>query len=526
MTSTFHGLEVSRRSLFTQQTAIQTMGHNIANANTEGYSRQRVNMQSALSIEAYGMTHSTIPGQLGMGVEFSSITRIRDSFLDEQYRRENQTLGALEVQQSNMASIEALINEPSENGISGAMDRFWDAWEALNRDPSLLSSRVDVLGEAQTLVETLQYTGASLTQYESDMDSNIEIKVEEANNIIANIAGLNEQIRKLEGLGDDANDLRDSRDLLVDQLSSIVNITVSETTDGDYIVEAAGVEVVNGSDYDTLTTADAENATAGNLYGYVQAKEDIASIRDQLNAMVQTLVTGEVEITLPEGYVTATDLIAEEDVQLTDGTVIAAGMTIPSGSEIGEGGITLVVDGFNGLHELGYGLDSPATGGIPFFTTTDGGTFTIDNIQVNPSIAENTNLIAASGNYETDSSGVNVPIKGNSDIAHALAGLRDETFTFPSDLTSLSTGTTDDFFRAVVSELGVNMSNLNREVESQEEIVNYVDSKRASVSGVSLDEEMADMIKFQQAYNAAARSMTAIDEMLDKVINGMGIVGR
>ncbi|MNN62344.1 Flagellar hook-associated protein 1 [compost metagenome] len=117
-------------------------------------------------------------------------------------------------------------------------------------------------------------------------------------------------------------------------------------------------------------------------------------------------------------------------------------------------------------------------------------------------------------------------IRGNSDIANALASLRDGLFTFPADLTSLSKGTTDDYFRALAGDLGIRAANTERNYNNQQSMVDNLQIQRQSVSGVSIDEELADMIRFQQAYNAAARNMTTVDEMLDRVINSMGIVGR
>lgn len=524
MRSTFHGLEVAKRSLFTHQTALNTTAHNLANANTIGYSRQRVNMVATRPLEMPGMMRSNIPGQLGTGVEFDSIRRVRDTFLDFQFRRENQLLGEWEIRDATLRTIEGIINEPSEHGIQSAMNRFWDAWEALNRDPKLLSARVAVLGEALSMVETFNHAGRSLNNLMNDLDASIAIKISEANNIIQNIAHLNYQIRRIEGLGDNANDFRDQRDLLVDQLSKIVDVQVEELADGTYnIVVAGGIQVVNGDNAVLLENDHANNAVSGELAGYVKAKEDVTFVRNQLNALVNTLITGEVTVTLPAGYVAARDLVAASDVTLADGTMIPAGETIPAGSVI-ETDFEIVVKGFNGLHELGYGLDEPATAGIPFFVS-DGETFTIDNIRVNPEIVKDTNKIAASGQYETVD-GRNIPIKGNSDIAHALAGLRDKVFTFPENLTALKEGTTDDFFRAVVGDLGVKAADATRTKQNQQDIVYSIDMRRQSVSGVSLDEEMADLIRFQHAYNAAARNVTVVDEILDRVINHMGIVGR
>jgi len=525
MVSTFHGLETSKRAILTQMTALTTLGHNIANASTEGYTRQRVNVTSTRPIEAPGMNRSNNPGQIGTGVQYDSITRVRDSFLDLQYRRENQTLSSWAVINSTISSIEGIVNEPSSTGLSAVMNKFWNSWEVLNRDPTLLSARIDVIGSAVNFADTLQHIGTSLVNVNSDIDSNISSKVNEANNLTEKIAQLNSLIRRTEAFGNNANDYRDQRDVLIDKLSTIVDVQVNETPTGEFSIISAGVEVVNGDEFTLLTDANAQSATAGQLHGFVMSKDEVTHITNQLNAMINTLVQGEVKVTLPNGYVTSKDMVAENDVTLEDGTVMTAGSTIVAGSRIASSA-QFIVKGFNGLHELGYSQSDPATSGTPFFVTSDGTTnFDINNIRVNPAIQQDTNLIAASGKYETNGT-VSTTIKGNSDIAHAIASLRDAIFTYPSSMTNLTSGTTDDYFRAVISDLGTRAANAETSMNNQQELVDSVTIRRQSVSGVSLDEEMADMIKFQHAYNAAARNMTTVDEMLDRIINQMGLVGR
>ncbi len=525
MVSSFMGLETSKRALLTQSVALQTLGHNIANAGTEGYSRQRVNLSATRPMEAPGMTRSAAPGQIGTGVQYDSVERIRDSFLDLQYRRENQSLASYDVLNSTLSSIEAIVNEPSQTGLSSVMNKFWNSWEVLNRDPMLLSARINVVGAAVDLTDSLQHIGQMLGNLSADIDNNIAIKVNEANVLIQDIAQLNDYIRHVERTGVNANDYRDQRDLLVDKLSTIVDIQVAETPVGDYAITSAGVQVVNNEAATLLTVDNAVNATAGQLHGYVMSKGEVQQITNQMNAMVHTLVNGQATVTLPNGYVTSQAITAENAVTLEDGTVIPAGSTIPAGSRIASE-VQIRVNGFNGLHALGYTLTEPMNTGVPFFVTSDGSsTFDMMNIRVNPAIQQDTNLIAASGKYETAGT-TNRTVKGNGDIAQALAKLRDYAFTYPSDLTNLTSGTTDDYFRAVVSDLGTRSANAERNLQNQKDLVDSVNIRRQSVSGVSLDEEMADLIKFQHAYNAAARNMTAVDEMLDRIINGTGHVGR
>ncbi len=526
MRSTFHGLETSKRALFTQSTALNTLGHNISNASTEGYSRQRVNMNAGRPLYFPGLQRPNTPGQIGTGVEYNSITRVRDSYLDLQFRRENQQLGMWDVHDQAIKAIEKIINEPSKSGLSSVMDKFWNSLEVLNRDPSLLSARIDLTGSATNLANTMKHMSTSLDTVESDAASNIDAKLSQANTIIGSISQLNGVIRKIEMLGDNANDYRDQRDLLVDQLSKITDVQYAEGADGMVSVFSAGVQVVDGEEATLLTTGNVDGITAGEIAGYKKSVEEVTTVRDQLNAMVNTLINGAVDVTLPNGYVTTTNMVAKNDVKLEDGTTITAGQIIPADSRIASE-MTIQVNGFNGLHALGYTLSDPAETGIPFFTTTDGSAiFDISNIQVNPAIVADTSKIAASGKFELNGAGDPITIKGNGDIAHALAGLRDKTFNYPSGMTSLSSGTTDDYFRALVGDLGTRANNATRNFDNQLNLVDGVNMRRESVSGVSLDEEMSDMIRFQHAYNAAARNMTTIDEMLDRVINQMGIVGR
>lgn len=522
MTSTFHGIETSKRALFVNTVSMQTLGHNIANANTEGYSRQRVTQSEARPLWAMGMTKSQQPGQLGTGVEYTSITRIRDSFLDTQFRRENQLLGSWEVLNSTMTAIQNILNEPSGSGLSAVMDDFWNSWETLNRDPSLLSARVAVAGAASNMTDTLKHISESLNNLTNDVNSNIDKRVMEANNMLDNIARLNVLIRDNESFGDHANDYRDQRDLLIDQLSTIVDVQYAEDENGMVNITSAGVNVLAGEVVTPLNAANAATATAGQLKGYIQSLQETDLIRNQLNGLVGTLVTGDIKVTLSNGYITSNDMAALNDVTVDGVGVVPAGTVIPAGSKI-TSSMDVMVKGFNGLHELGYTLTEPTSSGIPFFVSSSG-PFTIDNIQVNPEILADTNKIAASSQYEVVN-GVNKVIRGNSDIANAIAGLRDAIFAFPDSLTSMSQGTTDDYFRALTADLGIRASNTQRNYQNEQTMTDNLLIQRQSVSGVSMDEELADMIRFQQAYNAAARNMTTVDEMLDRVINQMGRVG-
>ncbi|WNQ11599.1 flagellar hook-associated protein FlgK [Paenibacillus aurantius] len=515
MRSTFHSLEISKRALFTQQAALSTTGHNIANANTEGYSRQVVNMKAARPIEAVGLSHSTAPGQLGMGVEFDSITRIREKFLDDQFRNENKSLGSWSVRQDTLEKLETIIAEPSETGIRTVVNNFFKAWSDLSKDPEKTDGRKIVREAAMAMADAFNTTSRQLEDLKGDLTANINVTISQVNTQIDSISRLNAEIQRVEGLGDNANDLRDQRDLLTDQLSKIVNIQVQDSPQG-YTITMGSVALVEGAQATPLT-ADSVSAAYGSgalnngeIHGMILSRDKyVADYQNQIDTLVNTIANGEIEVTIPKGSV------------LPNNTVLGNKTYTGADRELKED-LTVKVNGLNGLHKLGYIFSDTPTAAGDFFTGTTGTTF-----QVNPDIVNNPNLIATS--LRTTGTGTSdTVIKGNNTMALLISGLTNTKFTFPAAVagTPDTKATMDDFFRSTVGQLGVQTQEATRQAGNQKVLTDQVDSRRQSVSQVSLDEEMSNMIKFQHAYNAAARAMTTFDEMLDKVINSMGVVGR
>ncbi|MGG1599221.1 flagellar hook-associated protein FlgK [Paenibacillus naphthalenovorans] len=516
MRSTFHGLETAKRSLFTQQAALQTTGHNIANANTAGYSRQVVNMNASRPIEAVGMTRSNVPGQLGTGVEFGSITRIRENFLDNQFRNENKSFGSWSVRQDTLEKLEKIINEPSDTGIRTVIDNFWKAWSDLSKDPENTDGRKIVRENALALADAFNATSKQLNDLSADLTENINVKVSQINTIASTISNLNKEIQRVEGIGDNANDLRDQRDLLTDELSKIVNIQVVDTDQG-YTITMGNTAIVAGGTPSVMTSDILNQAFAsgdlngGEVYGMIVSRDQyVASYISELDTIANTLVHGKITVTIPK------------DSVLPEGTVLN-GVTYSGSNRTLTSDLTVEVNGFNGLHKLGYNLGNPSFG-VPFFDENSGQPVTAATFKVNSAIVDNPNLIATS--MRTIGTGANEKVViGNNTAALLLSQVRDAKFSFGTGANA-SMATVDDYFRSVVGQVGVQTKEAQRQATNQKILVDQVESRRQSVSGVSLDEEMSNMIKFQHAYNAAARAMTTFDETLDKVINGMGVVGR
>lgn len=558
MRSTFGGLELAKRALFAQQTALQTTGHNISNANTKGYTRQVVNLTASRPLEAPGLMRSGVPGQIGQGVEFDSIKRIREGFLDHQFYNENKELGNWTIRKDVLEKLEAITNEPSDTGIRQVIEKFWNAWQVFSKEPENTTARAALKEGALAMTDSFNHTATQLSDLKSDITENIRVKVREANTVITQVARLNREIFRVEGLGNSANDLRDQRDLLVDQLSGIANITVENTGNGYNIRMGAtalveGVNVMNTfaetpiPNPDGTITPPAEGITfddaykdgnlrSGEVFGMIESRDKyLASYTFQLDSMVKALVEGDVKVTFPKGSVLPPKLPA--------GTVIGATTytgteTLTDAERVLNADTEITVKGLNGLHALGYSLDNPPQSGIPFFALKAGATgYTAGSVTLNPAIVKSVSNIVASarvltdanGNIVKDGGGNETLVKGNNDIALLAAGLRNTRFNFDpaaSGIPILTSGTFDEFFRAVVGQLGVQSEEAGRQATNQKVLVDQVEGRRQSVSGVSTDEEMANLIKYQHAYNAAARAMTTYDECLDKIINGMGQVGR
>lgn len=519
MTSTFHSIETAKRSLFTQTAALNTTGHNISNANTEGYTRQRVNMRAAIPIEAYGMNRSIAPGQLGTGVEYGSITRIREGFLDSQYRNEASANGDWSIQTDTLKKLEGIYNEPSDTGIRKVLDNFWNSWSDLSKDPENVTARRIVKENATALTDAMNYMSGQLSNLSQDLTTNVGVKATEVQTYLTSIADLNKSIVRIEGLGDNANDLRDQRDLLTDKLSKIINVSVQDTDTG-YSISMGGQALVVGDQVQVQVDAGAtpeergaflESAySAGTLnrgeaYGMLYSRETyVKDYSKQLDDLANTIANGKIEITLPKGSV------------LPDGLSVAA----PDGSTV-SGTLAedtkVVVNGINGLHHLGYTLDGTTTPGIDFFTGTTAAT-----IKLNSSISANPNLIASS--LRTEGTGTDKKvIKGNNTLASIMSNLKQSKFLSTDGSRN---ATVDSYYSSMVGQLGVQSQEASRQSKNSDVLIQQVESSRQSVSGVSLDEEMAEMIKFQHAYSASARFMTTFDQLLDKLINSTGVVGR
>ncbi|KXG76334.1 flagellar hook-associated protein FlgK [Thermotalea metallivorans] len=528
MRSTFFGFNIARSGLFASQRALDITGHNIANANTPGYSRQRLNVTQSLPL--------TLPngqGMIGSGVDTHSIQQLRDQFLDFKYRQENTSYGEWLTRGESLQQIEAILNEPSDSGIRKVMDEFYAALQELSKGSNAdnLTVRAQVRQRAIALTKTLNHMYNQLADMQKNMNFAVRTTVDQINGYAEQIANLNRQIFQFELDGSRANDLRDQRNLLVDKLSELVDIEVQETTDGKFKVSINGIGLVSHFHYEKLAVE--KRAVEKN---YVDQK-DLLEVKWE-NGSTFHCKSGKLR-----GILDIRDNISGN----TKG--------IPYYMDRLNRFTTVFAARFNMQHRQGYGL-SGAGNGIDFFNMPA----VITTPPSQPLIGATPEEIIS--NYEKnypnktifqDSSGIWYEVDTvvanridvSSDVMNSLnniaAALNDDGFgsALPGDgsnalelikmrydVNMFTWGSPDDFFKSLVSNLGVDSQEATRMTDNQQVLINQIDNNRQAISGVSLDEEMANMVKFQHAYNASARMITTIDEMLDKIINGMGIVGR
>lgn len=508
--STFHGLEMAKQALFAQQSGLYTTGNNISNANTKGYSRQRVNFENQSPYPTVSRNRPEIPGQMGTGVKVGSIERVRDGYLDKQFRGENSKTGFWETKSKALSRMENLMNETTDNGLSKSMDLFWDSLQDLATNPSNSGARSVVVQRANALADSFNYMSKSLNSIRSDLKSELDTTEKHVNSLLTQINEINKQVKHIESHGYLANDLYDERDRLIDELSGIVNIEVSYDSSGDGALDRADgvatIKLLNGDEKITLVNGQPDetnpeiqsitiNYTGEGEEKYVESikvgEEDVAltETTGSLHALVQAY-----------GYLDGEDVKGEYPDMIADLNAMA----------------NKFVEAFNEVHENGFDLNGDP--GQPFFEGETAG-----SIEVSQAIKDNPNLIAASNtdnpSDEDSSDDEGVSIDGLN--ALKLAAVFDDSIEINGKSTTVK-----EFFASIIGDLGVKAQEANRMADNTNILLSQVQNQRQSVSSVSLDEEMSNMIKFQHAYNAAARSMTTIDEMLDRVINNMGLVGR
>jgi flagellar hook-associated protein 1 FlgK len=468
--STFSALNAATTALWAQRRALDVTGQNIANVNTEGYSRQRVDLQ-AIGGSVVPAFYSTSPG-IGAGVSADEVTRIRDAFLEGRGHIETANSARMTVQSDAFGLVEDAFREPGKTGIQSLLSDVWNGFEDVANNPKDDAARAQVLQQLGTLVGGIHFSQEALGAQWGQTRENLEVLVKDVNASASTIAELNKAIKGAHQGGLPANDLTDQRDLLVMKLAGQVGATVRPGDNGVVDVIVGGMSLVAGSSANKLSVAGATDPDG--ITG---------------PAGKPRIVTAVGNYTVPAGGTAG-------------GQINVLGDTIPYYRAQLDGIAGNLVTALNAQHQAGW--DRNGVPGKPILTGTNA-----TDIALAPLKPEE---IAASavGALPPAAPTPNLD-KGNAD---KIAALRDDPLG------------TDTNYRKMIVELGVQASVANRNLDIQSVITTQVDAARESVAGVNLDEEMTNMLSFQHAYSAAGRMITAIDETLDQLINRTGLVGR
>ncbi len=584
MRSTFSGLNTMVRGVFANQLSLDTVGHNITNASTEGYSRQSVNQAATRAQEVSSLYGGVL---VGTGVDSMSIQRARNVYADKQYWAETSTHEYYKAAQVNYDKLEAIFDDSDDTGIKVAMDEFYKAWSDLSTNASTDSNRVTVIEKGNIFVDKIGVAASQLQDQINAQYDDIRVHLNTINDINDQIVELNKSIMGSEAVGAQANDLRDQRDLLVDKLSTYMNLNVYEDDKGMYTIVSNGISMVNGINKLTLEMSEPYANEAYGLNDYsIQIKESNIAFVPQNGALKAEL-----------------DTIAEDKAYIDDLASMAAFMLTT----------------FNTMHQQGAGIDG-TDANIGTNPPTDGSTYTGPTYGINffgdddtvytwddsnacvvataytsssitrslstPTAETDTPVVTITGTVDstTNLKGINIikamginsklTAAGGSSLVAARSlsveaattstGAYDGTYAvvangskdgtnavnlsslFNLSVDNVSTtaevvygSTTVDmttraigdislnaYYQSVMSQLGTDAASVDTKESAQDDLITQIVNWRSSTSGVDWNEELTNMITFQKGYSACSRCLTTMDEMLDRLINSTGVVGR
>ena len=469
VTPASQGVEIGRRALQAHQVALQVTSHNIANANTDGYSRQRVELENVPGVV----------GGLGTGTDAKAIVRQRDALLDAQVRVEQQVLGRWEAIERASTGLEAIFNEPvgagsseagtifnepSGLGLSGSLSRFWNAWQDLANVPESGAARAAVRQEADFLVTTMHQFSQQLNDSRAGLDDEVVREVEQINEILDQLAAINGELPRASFIGGTSADLEDERDRLLEDLSSKVDISVIGRENGQISVLLSGHNLVQAT---TAVHLEVRALTQGGFPTSTAYFGDDGSPASVSEGRLRGLM--EVRDTIIPDYLDRLD-------QITGA----------------------LVEEVNRLHRAGYGVDG--TNGVDFF---DNSKTSASNMALDAEILADLNKIAASGDGNT----------GDNRIALDISQLRNRR------VLDGDTSTIDGFYHTMLGEVGARSKEAQTMAENHRLFATQIENRRQSVQGVSLNDEAAQLVLLQRAYQAAARTVSVIDSLMELTIN-------
>ena len=530
-------LEIGIRAVRTQRQALHVIGHNIANVNTPGFSRQRA------------ILTTTLPqGEMGTGVKVESVDRIRDEVVDFYIRSENPKLNKWKAKLKNLEEMEILFNEPSDNSIGKILNDFWDSWSDLANNPENGAARANVREQGEAICDAFRTLYQNLRDLQEKIDEEIKTDVDHLNSIINQIADLNKEIEKVElGGRAHANDLRDKRDLLLDELSELTGFEYEEMKDGTIRIGVHGQLLVSKGVVSPFIAEAGEN-------GFLEVKWEDSGER-------VAITTGKLK-----GLMEIRDEVIPRFLSGLDSLA------------------STLIDEVNTLHRQGMGLDgtSKVEGWKDFSGSLDSdGSFEINGVNIQVAAGDDLDAIIAKINAEKDTTGVeaskdgdklvlepyslnpqtinitadpdNIMLDKLGILANFFSGTGAEDIdlddAIKSDLSKIAassngapgdnsnalsiyqlkdkpvleggSSTFSDYYSKIIADLGVETKQTRGLKENQQTLLTQLENRRQSICGVSLDEETTNMILFQQAYRAAVYFLQMIDNLLDVLARAM-----
>jgi flagellar hook-associated protein 1 FlgK len=562
MTDIFGVLNVGSKALLAQQKGIYVTGNNIANVNTPGYTRQRLNLSSDVPV-------NTAVGPVGTGVKATDVERVYQRFLGVQINNETQTRGNWEAQQGMLGRVEMIFDESGGYGLNRVMSDFWTGWQDLSNNPSGPVERSVLIAKSQIMAETFAKNHQDLAAIQRDIDTVITGATADINALSEKVAHINQKIIQMEAGGATAADFRDQREVLLNELSDLIDIESFENSVGGVTVSVgSGQPLVEGTDayrlstqsnasgHQNITWIDADSnilditadISGGRVKGWLDVRDlDIRNYLNRLDTLAQSLMT-EVNTLHAAGY----GLDGSTGNDFFTGAATASGvldsvLTITA-EEGGAGNlaITLVAGGTAGAETV---TTDSVTGDIQIaiedgvstrtqiaaalqghsaiataVATAPGGPWTLGagsdaamlnggasalNMQVNSGIVQDDRLIAAAESFNT------VPGDKPGDNANSIAIAN----LMGARTLNSNTATFDAYYESLIGDVGYEVQQADTYYEHQSEMVHQLENYRESISGVSIDEEMVNLVRYQNAYQAAAKLITTADEMMQTVLN-------
>lgn len=484
MSGLFGSLNTSTSGMRAQQNALQTTSHNLANANTVGYSRQRVNMVSNMPQSLPGI------GQMGTGVVIGGVIRITDDYVLTQLQNEEASLERYQQKSDVLGQLEAIFNEPSSTGISHQMSEFFTSWNNLASNPESNTSKTMVVRQAETFLDTINYSLNKIGSLSKDTIGQMDKNVLDFNSAASQLKSINDQIFNATVKGETPNDLLDKQDMLVGQMKNIAGVSVTKDKYGRAFVSLEGqdglISIVSEDTVNELEMSDSN--------GKIEFSVVIESGNEEASTV--NIETGAIK-GLQEALVAVDEKKEEVNTFITN-----------------------LVSAVNTIHTDGTNEEENK-----FFTTDDNG-----KISVNGKLIENPSLINAGKDMGEN------PVAGDGTRAKAIFDLQntmldfsnsawlesynEETMSFESD----SSGSTIfNHFNEIVTDMGIIKQQSDNMLANQLDLTILLEQRRDSISGVDMNEEIVNMIQYQSAFQANSRVISTISEMLDTIINRMGV---